>query len=43
MYFGKRLADFCSSKNVVMSSLSIGEIGLVSSEHDEIVRPQSGR
>ena len=42
-YFGKRLADCCSNKNVVTSSLSVVENGLVSSEHDEIVRSKSGR
>ena len=42
-YFGKRLADCCCNKNVVMSSLSVVENGLVSSEHDEIVRSKSGR
>ena len=43
VYFGKRLADCCSDKNVVTSSLSVVENGLVSSEHDEIVRSKSGR
>ena len=43
VYFGKRLADCCSDKNVVRSSLSVVENGLVSSEHDEIVRSKSGR
>ena len=43
VYFGKRLADCCSDKNVVTSSLSVVEDGLVSSEHDEIVRSKSGR
>ena len=42
-YFGERLADCCSDKNVVTSSLSVVEDGLVSSEHDEIVRSKSGR
>ena len=42
-YFGKRLADCCGNKNVVTSSLSVVEDGLVSSEHDEIVRSKSGR
>ena len=42
-YFGERLADYCSDKNVVTSSLSVVENGLVSSEHDEIVRSKSGR
>ena len=42
-YFGKRLADCCSDKNVVTSSLSVVENGLVSSEHDMIVRSKSGR
>ena len=41
--FCKRLADCCSDKNVVTSSLSVVENGLVSSEHDEIVRSKSGR
>ena len=40
---GERLADCCSDKNVVTSSLSIVENGSVSSEHDEIVRSKSGR
>ena len=43
VYFGKRLADCCSNKNVVTSSLSVVENGLVSSEYDEIVRSKSGR
>ena len=43
VYFGERLADFCGNKNVVTSSLSVVENGLVSAEHDEIVRCQSGR
>ena len=42
-YFGKSLADCCSNKNVVTSSLSVVENGLVSSEYDEIVRSKSGR
>ena len=42
-YFGKRLADCCSDKNVVTSFLSVVENGLVSSEYDEIVRSKSGR
>ena len=42
-YFGKRLADCCTDKNVVTSSLSVVENGLVSSEHDEIVRSKSER
>ena len=42
-YFGKRLADCCGNKNVVTCSLSVVENGLVSSEHDEIVRSKSGR
>ena len=37
-YFGKRLTDCCSNKNVVTSSMLVVEDGLVSSEHDEIVR-----
>ena len=41
--FGKRLADCCGNKNVVTSSLSFVENGLVSLEHDEIVRSKSGR
>ena len=40
---GERLADCCSNKNVLTSSLSVVENGLVSSEHDEIVRSKSGR
>ena len=40
---GERLADCCSNKNVVTSSLSVVEDGLVSSEYDEIVRSKSGR
>ena len=43
VYFGKRLADCCGNKNVVTSSLSVVENGLVSSEHDEIVRSKSRR
>ena len=43
VYFGKRLADCCGNKNVVTSSLSVVENGLVSSEHDEIVRSKLGR
>ena len=43
VYFGKRLADCCGDKNVMTSSLSVVENGLVSSEHDEIVRSKSGR
>ena len=43
VYFGKRLADCCSDKNVMTSSLSDVENGLVSSEYDEIVRSKSGR
>ena len=31
VYFGKRLADCCGNKNVVTSSLSVVENGLVSS------------
>ena len=42
-YFCKRLADCCSNKNVVTSSLSVVENGLVSSEHDKIVRCKSWR
>ena len=38
MYLGERLADCCGDKNVVMSSLPFVENGLVSSEHDEILR-----
>ena len=40
---GERLADCCGNKNVVTSSLSVVENGLVSLEHDEIVRSKSGR
>ena len=43
VYFGERLADCCVNKNVVTSSLSVVENGLVSSEHDKIVRRKSGR
>ena len=43
VYFGKRLADCCGNKNVVTSSLSVVENGLVSSEQDEIVWSKSGR
>ena len=43
VYFGERLADCCSNNNVVTSSLSVVEDGLVSSEHDEIVRSKSVR
>ena len=42
-YFGKGLADCCSDKNVVMSSLSVVENGLVLSEHDEIVWSKFGK
>ena len=38
VYFAKILADCCSDKNVVTSSLSVVEDELVSSEHDKIVR-----
>ena len=41
--FCQRLAYCCSDKNVVTRSLSVVENGLVSSEHDEIVRSKSGR
>ena len=37
VYFGKWLADCCSDKNVVTSSLSVVENGLVSSEHDRLL------
>ena len=43
MYFGESLADCCGDKNVVMSSLSVVENGLMSSEHEEIVRRKSVR
>ena len=43
VYFGERLADCCGHKNVVTSSLSVVENGLVSSEHNKIVRRKSGR
>ena len=43
VYFGERLADCCGNKNVVTSYSSVVENGLVSSEHDEIVRSKSGR
>ena len=43
IYFGERLADCCSDKNVVTSSWSVVEDRLVSSEHDEIVRSKSRR
>ena len=43
VYFGKRLADCCSDKNIVTNSLSVVEDGLVSSEHDEIVSSKSRR
>ena len=43
VYFGKRLADCCGNENVVTSSLSVVENGLVSSEHDKICRSKSGR
>ena len=42
VYFGERIADCCGNKNVVTSSLSVVENGLVSSEYDEIVRSKSG-
>ena len=37
VYFGERLADCCGVKNVVTSSLSVVENGLVTSDHDKIV------
>ena len=43
VYFGKRLADCCGNKNVVTSSLSVVENGLVSSKHNKVVRSKSGR
>ena len=43
VYFGERLSDCCGNKNVVMSALSVVENGVVSSEHDEIVRRKSAR
>ena len=43
VYFGKRLTNCCSDRNVVRSSLSVVDNRLVSSEHDEIVRSKSGR
>ena len=43
VYFGERSADCCSDKNVVTSSLSVVENGLVSSEHYEIVRSKLER
>ena len=39
--FNERLADCCGDKNVVTSSLSVVENGLVSSEHDEIFTSSS--
>ena len=41
VYFGVRLADCCGNRNFVTSSLSVVENGLVSLEHDEIVRRKS--
>ena len=43
VYFGKRLSDCCSDKNVVMRSLSVVENGWVSSDNDKIVRSKWGR
>ena len=43
VYLGERLADCCGNKNVVTSFLSVFEQGLVSSEHDKIVKRKSGR
>ena len=43
VYFDGRLADCRGDKNVMTSSLSVVENGLVWSEHDEIVRRKSGR
>ena len=43
VYLGEGLADCCSDKNVVTSSLSVVENGLVSSEHAEIVRSKLER
>ena len=43
VYFDERLADCCGNKNVMTSSLSVVENGLVSWEHDEIVRSKLGR
>ena len=36
VYFGERLADCCGVKNVVTSSLSVVENGLVTWERDRI-------
>ena len=41
VYFCERVAYCCGDKNNVTSSLSVVENGLVSSEHDEIVRCKS--
>ena len=43
VYFSERLADCCGNNNIVTSSLSDVEKGLVWPEHDEIVRRKSGR
>ena len=43
VYFGEKLADCYGYKNVEMSSLSVDENGLVSSEHSEIVKRKLGR
>ena len=43
VYFSKRLADCCGNKNVMTSSLSVVENGLVSLEHDGIVGSKSRR
>ena len=43
VYFGKRLANCYSNKNVMTRSLSVVENGLLSSEQDEIVWSKSGR
>ena len=42
VYFEKVLADCCGNKNVVTSSLSVVENGLMSSEHDEIFSSKMG-
>ena len=43
VYFGERLVDCCNDKNVVTSSFSVVENGLVPLGHDEIVRHKLGR
>ena len=43
VYSGEKLAECCGDKNVVTSSLSVVKNGLVSSEHNKMVRSKWGR